>query len=391
MPLMPGLRQHILKVMLGALAVTAVAAVVAMAFSNGAMWRIAGTTMTGAVVTLIMLRLTAMVDEPRTRWVGLTGTVGLLSVFLVVIGLIWEAYRWLPGRWDETEMLGTAGILVPVTGCAMGFLKLLPRAATRVAGWAGLVLTATVFLLSLVAIWLPLSTAFGSWWSYSETVSQLWGTVVSVGGIGLLTVAALVGFGDDRRYWRWAGVATSVAAICIAVTSVWYGRVLLDDHLALLIAVAFWIALAITLLRIELKREHRWLRHATLLAGGLAASLWTMLVWGLDEDFGVRAAGACSILTVCGVMALGVLARLNRKVDTLDLPAELRNITLYCPRCNRKQTLPLGASACGACGIKLDIKAEQPSCRECGYLLYGGTAERCPECGTSVVQHASAG
>ena len=89
-------------------------------------------------------------------------------------------------------------------------------------------------------------------------------------------------------------------------------------------------------------------------------------------------------------MALGVLARLNRKVDTLDLPAELRNITLYCPLCNKKQTLPLGASACGACGIKLDIKAEQPACRECGYLLYGETADRCPECGTAVVQHAAA-
>ena len=384
MPRMTGWRQHILKVMLGALAVTALAAVTAVAFSNQAMWRVAGTTMTGAVVTLIMLRLTAMVDEPRTRWAGLTGTVGVLSVFLIVVGLIWEAYRWLPVRWDETELLGTAAILVPLTGCAMGFLKLLHRRGTRVAGWAGLVLTATVLVLSLVAIWLPLSVVFST--SYYDTVNKLWGTVVSVGGIGLLAVAALVGVGDDRRYWRWAGVASSVAATWIAVISFWEGGIYLEDYLALFIATAFWIALAIPLLRVELKREHRWLRHATLIAGGLAASLWTMLVWGLDEDFGVRAAGACSILTACGVMALGVLARLNRKVDTRDMPSELRNITLFCPRCNKKQTLPLGASACRACGLKLEIKAEQPSCRECGYLLYGGTAERCPECGTSVVQ-----
>ena len=126
------------------------------------------------------------------------------------------------------------------------------------------------------------------------------------------------------------------------------------------------------------------LRLATLISGGLAATLWMALVWGLDEDLGVRTAAACSILTACGIMALGLLSRFNRKLDAQALPTEFRNITLFCPRCSKKQTLPLGASACGACGIKLEIKAEQPSCRECGYLLYG-EATRCPECGTPVV------
>ena len=116
---MPGWRQHILKAMLGALALTALSAVAAVAFSNSAMWRIAGTTMTGAVVTLIMLRLTTMVDQTRTRWAGIVGTFGVLWVFLLVVGLIWEAHRWLPGGWDESELLGTAGILVPVTGFAV--------------------------------------------------------------------------------------------------------------------------------------------------------------------------------------------------------------------------------------------------------------------------------
>ncbi len=386
---MPGWRQHILKAMLGALALTALSAVAAVAFSNSAMWRIAGTTMTGAVVTLIMLRLTTMVDQTRTRWAGLVGTFGVLSVFLIVVGLIWEAYRWLPGGWDESELLGTAGILVPVTGCAMAFLKMLHSVNTRVAGWTGLALTATCLVLSLIAIWLPSGAAFTNPSRY-HTLERLWGTAATVGGVGLLAVAALVGLGEDRRYWRWAGVVSCVAAAWLGVTSVWGGDIHHENLLALFIAVAFWVALAIPLRRIELKREHRWLRHATLVAGGLAASLWTMLVWGLDEDLGGRAAAACSILAACGTMALGLLARLNRKVDTRDLPGELRHITLFCPRCNKKQTVPLGASACRACGIKLEIKAEQPSCRECGYLLYGETVDRCSECGTSVVQAAAA-
>jgi len=379
---MPGWRQHILKAMLGALALTALSAVAAIAFSNSAMWRIAGTTMTGAVVTLIMLRLTAMVDQTRTRWAGLVGTFGVLWVFLLVVGLIWEAHRWLPGGWDESELLGTAGILVPVTGFAMAFLKMLHTANTRVAGWTGLAMTATCLVLSLVAIWLPRGGAF-------DTIERFWGTAATVGGIGLLAVAALVGCGEDRRHWRWAGVASCVAAAWVALTFVWRGDIHHENLLALFIAVAFWVALAIPLRRIELKREHRWLRHTTLAAGGLAVSLWTMLVWGLDEDLGARAAAACSILAACGAMGLSLLARFNRKVDTRLLPGELRNITLFCPRCNKKQTVPLGASACSACGIKLEIKAEQPSCRECGYLLYGKTADRCPECGTSVVQRAA--
>jgi hypothetical protein len=376
-------RQLILRAMLGALALTAVSAVAAVAFSNSAMWRIAGTTMTGAIVTLIMLRLTTMVDQTRTRWAGLVGTFGVLSVFLLAVGLIWEAYRWLPGGWSESELLGTAAILVPVTGFAMAFLKMIHSANMRVAGWTGLALTALCLVLALFAIWLP-------WGARYDTIERLWGTAATVSGMGLLAVAALVGFGEDRRHWRWAGVLSGVAACWIAIASVWAGEFRHENLLAACIAVAFWVALAIPLRRIDLKREHRWLGHATLAAGGLAAALWTMLVWGFDEDLGARAAAACSILTACGVMALGLLARLNRKVDTRDLPSDLRNITLFCPRCNKKQTLLLGNSACGACGIKLEIKAEQPSCRECGYLLYGQTAERCPECGTSVVQQAAA-
>jgi hypothetical protein len=382
-------RKHILKAMLGALAITALAAVAAVAFSNDAMWRIAGTTFTGAITTLLVLRLSSMVDEPRTRWAGMVGTFGLLAEFVLLVVLIWEAHTWLPGGWDESEILGTAGILLLAITAAMAFLKMLHSADTRVAGGAGLVITVASFLLALVAVWLPQGGMTRS--TFHDTAWGLWGTAGTLAGVGLLSVAALVGVGGgDRRRWRWAGVASSVVAGCLAVADIWAERLRNEDLLALFVAIAFWVALANPLLHIELKREHRWLRAATLVAGGLAVSLWAMLVWGFEEEVTARAAAACSILAACGAMALSVLARLNRRVSAQDLPRELRIITLFCPLCRKKQTLPLGAAACGACGLKIEVKAEQPTCGQCGYLLYGVTSDRCPECGTPVGKPAAA-
>ena len=63
-------------------------------------------------------------------------------------------------------------------------------------------------------------------------------------GIGLLAVGALVGLGDDRRFWRWVGVVSCVAAAWIAMNAIWDGRLRHEKILAPLVAVAFWIAMA---------------------------------------------------------------------------------------------------------------------------------------------------
>ncbi len=80
------------------------------------------------------------------------------------------------------------------------------------------------------------------------------------------------------------------------------------------------------------------------------------------------------------------LCRMHRKVElAADVP-ELREITVICPRCRRKERIGLGDSACPSCGLRISIRIEEPSCPECGYLLYGLTSERCPECGTAIAR-----
>jgi ribosomal protein L37E len=83
-------------------------------------------------------------------------------------------------------------------------------------------------------------------------------------------------------------------------------------------------------------------------------------------------------------MAMVVLIAFNRRTELPARAAGLVEMTAVCPRCRRKQQLPIGDAACSACGLKISIRIEEPCCPECGYLLYQLTSDRCPECGKVV-------
>jgi hypothetical protein len=64
-------------------------------------------------------------------------------------------------------------------------------------------------------------------------------------------------------------------------------------------------------------------------------------------------------------------------------------ITLFCPRCRKKQSLELGGASCTSCGLRIEVRAEEPRCAKCDYLLYKLTSDVCPECGAPIVHGAS--
>ncbi len=376
----------ILKAMLGALALTALAGATAVVVSNEFTWRIFWTGLTGAFTCLLILGASRRVDEPRTRFAALAAMVGATAEFILFLILIWEMHRLLPG--DESEILGTAGMVAVAALGSVVFLRMLGSPVSRIAAQTGLAVTAAACATGLLATWWPRGW---SGYPFGDIVEDLWVTALAIGGLGLLAVPSLVGVGTDRRHWRSVGVAAAVIALVVAEAAVWGDSAHSEILLAPLIATAAWVALANCALRLELTQGQRWLRVATLVAAGATASLWVYVVWnGFDDDFAMRASSGCSIPTVCRALGLCIIARLNRRVDTAELPRELRQITLYCPRCSKKQTLPLGAAACAACGLKLETKAEQPACHQCGYVLYGPAAQRCPECGTSAAKPAEA-
>ena len=89
-------------------------------------------------------------------------------------------------------------------------------------------------------------------------------------------------------------------------------------------------------------------------------------------------------MAACGTLALLVLARINRKVDVEPGSADLGEIPLVCPRCRKKQSLPVGNSICASCDLRISIREEEPRCAKCDYLLRGLMSDRCPECGTPI-------
>jgi hypothetical protein len=75
---------------------------------------------------------------------------------------------------------------------------------------------------------------------------------------------------------------------------------------------------------------------------------------------------------------------LNRNIDYESFSTAPVQITVICPRCRKKHTLPLGQTACPTCELRIHTRIEEPRCPNCGYLLYGLKSDRCPECGTQV-------
>jgi hypothetical protein len=70
-----------------------------------------------------------------------------------------------------------------------------------------------------------------------------------------------------------------------------------------------------------------------------------------------RLAGAAAIMAGCGTLALLVLARVNRRVEMPEFSwADVRQVTLVCPRCRQEQTITIESGTCAACGLGIAVR-----------------------------------
>jgi len=207
-------------------------------------------------------------------------------------------------------------------------------------------------------------------------------------------VVCLLGLGGaSKRWWRWIGVACAAVALVLWLGDIWIGGGSTIGFVTFVgsICTSAAIAYAVACQLVPLKLEQQWFRGATIGSVVLTAGLvWLWMVveedviTGLDESLIARCAAAAGIASGCGILALAVLARLGRHVDLELDGGELTQITVVCPRCHKKQSLPIGDATCSACKLRISIRVEEPRCPNCEYLLIGLTSNRCPECGTEL-------
>jgi len=376
------LRKLVLRIMLVSLGLVAAAGASAVFVAGHALvWRIVLTGICTAVACGLLLAASMLVDGEKSRTAGLLGMAAIISEYLIVLVLVWfESFN---NSAFESVWLTALAIFLAAPP-AMLFLRL--ATPSRDPGAVlGLCVTGASFAMAMIGSWVPFgmqSAAEGRWWGIAGVTA----------GFGFLAVCCLAGLRTHRHPWRWMGLLAALVACGITIVAIFKDLHEGGGALTCIISVAVVIAHANLAMLVPLHGGQRWVRIGTILAV-LATSTFIdidAVSNGLQmDDVLARFAEACAIIAGCGSLALLVLARINRKPPP-PVAAEIKEMTIICPNCQKKQLLAVGSSACGGCGLKFHIRVEEPRCRQCDYLLYGLTSDRCPECGTPIKETGAA-
>lgn len=372
------LRRLLLKVMLWSLGVGAVLGAISILLAPyETVWRVVGTCFATALAALLMLGCSILMDKPHSHESGLVGMIAVAIEYFLALVLIWELLDLIGLRRLDDEVAMTMALSAPVVPALMVLLRARGLALTRITGNVGAVLSSVQLLLLWIAIWT------GRVWDFDE---KWYATAGWFALFGVIALTALVGVGTgDGRWWRWIGVAGSIIAFVAAVYGTWADVRGGDTFFASLIVLAAYPAYANFVKLCPLTPGQIWLRVVTLISAAVTAACIVGAVYFQDhpsEEALARVGGAAGIIAGCGTLALLVLARLNRRIAIKPELTEIKEITIVCPICRKKQTVPLGNSTCTLCGLKLHIQVEEPRCPNCNYLLVMLQSERCPECGT---------
>jgi hypothetical protein len=374
-------RKTLLLAMLWSLGFAAVAGVASVLFSLGDLVaKLVGTGLISASACGLLILLSAAAERERGRSAALAGMAAIVAEFVLAMLFIWEVPNVLCG-WQLERELGltmlNAGWFVVVL---MIVLRVRVTQAGHIGGTVGVLLAPLAFVSCLIAVWINTHP-------FDDKLFETGGALLASGGLAML---ALIGVGPPaRRWWGWAGVTGAAGMLALWLWGIWISRGAAAGEVAFTICltIAALAAHASLCVLCPLKVGQRWLLAGTI-ASGLATGALVdvyvindLLAGRLAEGPLERLASAAGILTSCGSLALCVLARMNRRMGAAVDAHDLTELTAVCPRCQRKQTLRTGRNTCVVCGLRIEIRLEEPQCANCGYVLYGAVADRCPECG----------
>lgn len=230
------------------------------------------------------------------------------------------------------------------------------------------------------------------------------GSTALVGAAAILGVASAVPW--EQRRWHPigpVGVVAVAAALALSLFNIWTDvaggppSAVQSQEQLWRAAGVLWVFAAgvphVGLLSLaRLHRSYEWVRRGTVVVIAAIAALLVVLILEFADagDFWMRVLGVLAILDVCGTIAVPVLHRVStihgrETQQTVEL-----TVALTCPRCGSGQTLSVGRSRCGQCGLKFLIEIEEDQCRKCGYPLYRLESTTCPECGTPIAASSAA-
>lgn len=311
---------------------------------------------------------------------------GVLGMWLAVIGFVVCAIAtWL---WRITlfnDELGLTGLAyVPIAIALTAMVRLSANPKQRQAGIVGAAWLCVLFVVSMLAIWVP--------WGQTEwQMPQMAAALALMWPLAPLTFCN-VGV-ESSRWWRLAGIILLPITTSIVIALIW--KIIAPDELLMCTAIVSvsYAALGNGSFLIKLTERQRWVRIGTLACAGVCG---TMLIIASAQRFSMdpwgRFAAASALATVCGLLAMVVMERLNaRSVSRPTVRGEVgERVELSCPRCHGRHTLKLNGDRCPGCGLMITVKVARLECCTCNYPLDGITADKCPECGTTVEQTVKA-
>ncbi len=380
------LQKRLLIAMLALLGLAALSGVATVFMHNYEfVGRIAGTLVCAAIALGICVPLSKLLDRDEVRAVGSAGLGATIVGFCLALTAIWGSL--LSSRFEEKfalTALAYAGVAVPGVAC----FAVSRYRSGRIAGLVGIGLGAVVFACLLLAIWDPAGSA------------QLRGKFAGTAGLLALAAfpvcASLFGGASEVLYLRlrWLGLVAGLAGAGMGLYGVWMQ--LTDNPMWVVQAyiTGFTLAGVNVLLRLPLLASQRWLIYAVvgvLCFDGLAGSFYNIVSeagrMGSELDLLPRVLAAGAIVLACGVLAIAVLMAFNKRtlVTKSTYLADIKGVSLVCPRCARKAEAPLGQSRCEGCGLIFLVQVAEPRCVKCNYTLLDLRSAVCPECGEPIV------
>jgi ssDNA-binding Zn-finger/Zn-ribbon topoisomerase 1 len=384
------LRRIILRIMLGALSVSAALAVlgVMVGAARDQSPRMIGTGIAAAVASALLLASCKFLDSEKFRRTGLFVMALILLQFILVLAALWGDL-WMSRSNRVVDTLALIAAMYPIAAVpAAIFFHVRQLPGGRFAGIFGMVSCCLAFAFFAIA-------ASDDRWFVNYTMSAIyWETGWACWFFAIVAAACSAGAGIDRKHWRWIGLAAAALAFGLGLYNVWGSRENAIELFTIATTLAILIGHANILWLCKLTSAQRWLRWATAIFAWIAGVIFdyaaiTNFTERTNEDFLGRIGIAATICAACGTVAVAILTAFNRRIAPKPTAGiDTAQIDIICPICHKKQTIPIkdgtGESNCNNCGLILSIRLRAPRCPSCDYTLLMLKTNRCPECGTPI-------